>query len=57
MTDGNNVFVDNNADDEGTVGDDDDEQVRKSLVAEKAYNKALFTQTQLNYSSEATCTS
>ena len=43
--------------DEGTVGDDDDEQVRKSLVAEKAYNKALFNQTQLNYSSEATCTS
>ena len=57
MTDGNNVFVDNNADDEGTVGDDDDEQVRNILVAEKAYNKALFTQTQLNYSSEATCTS
>ena len=50
-------FFDNNADDEGTVGDDDDEQVRNSLVGEKAYNKALFTQTQLNYSSEATCTS
>ena len=27
MTDGNNVFVDNNADDdEGTVGDDDEKQ-------------------------------